>query len=164
MNEKAKTPQADAAEPEAKAAEAAAETTPEPAAPSEPEAPAEAEAAAETEVEPAAEPTDAERLADVEAETAALKDQLLRALAETENVRRRARRERDEVLKFAAAGLARDLVGVADNLRRALDSVPAEAVAEDALLAALKEGVELVEREFLGAFERHGIERIEAAG
>ena len=61
-----------------------------------------------------------------QAQIEALKDKLLRALAETENVRKRADREREEVAKYGITSLARDIVGIADNLRRALESVPAE--------------------------------------
>src|SRR5580765_8932038 len=65
-----------------------------------------------------------ERLAAVEAELADTKDRLLRALAETENVRRRFQRERDDAQKYAVSGFAKDLLSAADNLRRALDAVP----------------------------------------
>src|SRR3546814_12718968 len=60
----------------------------------------------------------------LEGEVASLKDQLLRAMAETENVRRRAQRDREDSLKYAAAPVVRDLLTVADNLQRALESVP----------------------------------------
>lgn len=103
----------------------------------------------------------ADRIAALEAETAQLKDQLLRTLAEAENARRRAERERQDVQKYAVAGFARDMVAVADNLRRALDSVPTEALTGNPALQALAEGVDLTEREALAAFERHGLKRIE---
>ena len=63
-----------------------------------------------------------ERVAALEAELADTKDRLLRALAETENVRRRAQREREDTLRYAISGFAKDLLATADNLRRALDS------------------------------------------
>ena len=72
----------------------------------------------------------AERLAQLEAELAETKDRLLRALAETENVRRRTERERADASKYGAGALAKDLLNVADNLRRALDSAPPEQVAD----------------------------------
>jgi molecular chaperone GrpE len=98
------------------------------------------------------------------AEAADLKDKLLRALAESENVRRRAEREKADTAKYAISNFAREMVSVADNLRRALDSV-GEAAAEDAPpLDQLVVGVEMTEREMLTAFERCGIERIEALG
>lgn len=97
---------------------------------------------------------------DPEAEIAQLKDQLLRALAELDNLRKRAERERLDTAKYAISGFARDLLAVADNLRRALDSVPDEALKDDAALQALAEGVDLTERELMATFERHGIEKI----
>jgi molecular chaperone GrpE len=104
-----------------------------------------------------------ERLATVEAELADSKDRLLRALAETENVRRRAERERADAAKYGASALAKDLLTVADNLRRALDSLP-EAQAADERTRNLLHGVAATERELLAAFERNGIRRIEPAG
>src|SRR5271155_78667 len=80
---------------------------------------------------PAAEPATS-REAELEAEAAKLKDQLLRALAEQENIRRRAQRERDDAVKYAAQKFASDLLSVSDNLRRAIDSAPA-AQAQDEL-------------------------------
>jgi molecular chaperone GrpE len=104
-----------------------------------------------------------ERLAAAEAELADSKDRLLRALAETENVRRRAERERADAAKYGASALARDLLNVADNLRRALDSLP-EAQAADERTRNLLQGVAATERELLAAFERNGIRRIAPAG
>jgi molecular chaperone GrpE len=104
-----------------------------------------------------------ERLAAVEAELAESKDRLLRALAETENVRRRAERERADASKYGASALAKDLLNVADNLRRALESLP-EAQAADERIRNLLQGVAATERELLAAFERNGIRRIEPAG
>ena len=96
----------------------------------------------------------------LETELADTKDRLLRALAETENVRRRAQREREEASKYAVAGFAKELLSVADNLRRALDSLP-EAEARDELTRSLLAGVEATERELLRVFEHHGIRRID---
>jgi molecular chaperone GrpE len=103
-------------------------------------------------------------LADANAKIAELKDQNLRALAETENVRRRVQRDRDEALKFATTGLAKDLLPVADNLRRALDAIPKDALEKDEALRNFATGVEMTERLLLGALERHQIKRIEALG
>jgi molecular chaperone GrpE len=102
--------------------------------------------------------------AELEAEIAQLKDQLLRALAETENLRRRGQREREETQRYAPAPLIRDLLGVADNLRRAIESVPGEAVAGDEALRALLDGVEMTERELKTIFERHDIVKIDPVG
>jgi len=106
----------------------------------------------------------ARALADANAKIAELKDQNLRALAETENVRRRVQRDRDESLKFATTGLAKDLLPVADNLRRAIDAIPKDALEKDEALRSFATGVEMTERLLLAALERHQIKRIEALG
>jgi molecular chaperone GrpE len=102
------------------------------------------------------------RLAAIESELAETKDRLLRALAETENVRRRAERERSDASKYGAASFAKDLLNVADNLRRALDAAGEDE--GDERMKALLQGVAATERELLAAFERHGIRRIDPAG
>ena len=84
----------------------------------------------------------------LQAEVATYKDQALRALAEAENTRRRAERDREDASKYAVSGFARDLLSVADNLRRALDAV---APSEDETVKALVTGVEATERELLEA-------------
>ncbi len=126
--------------------------------------PAAADAAAETTAE---QPTEqaAEPSAEIEQlreEAAAMKDQLLRALAEVENTRRRAERDRQDISRYAITDFARDLLSPADNLRRALDAVPADAIGQDAVLTNLNEGVEATERELLSAFEKFGIKKIES--
>jgi molecular chaperone GrpE len=103
------------------------------------------------------------RLAALEAELADTKDRLLRALAETENVRRRLQRERDDAQKYAVSGFAKDLLSAVDNLRRALDAVPESEVA-DQRTRLLLDGVAATERELLAAFERHGLKRIDPKG
>src|SRR5690242_7575012 len=97
----------------------------------------------------------AAQLEKARAEAAALKDQLLRALAEAENTRRRSQRDREESARYAAAPLARDILPVADNLARALAAVPAEALAEDEALKNLVEGIAATERQLQSALERH---------
>ena len=91
-------------------------------------------------------------------------DKLLRALAETENVRRRAARDRQEASQFAISGFARDLLSVVDNLQRALASVDAAVRAADPALAALMNGVEMTEKELRTVLERHGVTPIAAEG
>ncbi len=103
-------------------------------------------------------------LAAAESEIARLKDQLLRALAEIENMRRRAEREREETAKYAIAALARDILSVADNLQRTLDNIPQEARAADEWLNTLAVGVEATERELSAVFERFGMRRLEPLG
>jgi molecular chaperone GrpE len=101
-----------------------------------------------------------QELAAARQEAAQLKDQLLRALAEAENVRRRAQREREDAAKYAIANFARDVLQVSDNLHRALDAIPAAALAEDAALKNLHEGVTATERQLDAALERQQVKRI----
>jgi molecular chaperone GrpE len=103
------------------------------------------------------------RIAALEAELAEQQDRLLRALAETENVRRRAQREREDASKYAVSGFAKDLLSVADNLHRALASLP-ETEVRDERTRSLLEGVAATERELLGVFERYGIKRVDPKG
>ena len=127
----------------------------------EPLAPAnDAEAEPEADVAPL---TPEERVAALETELAEVQDRLLRALAETENTRRRAQRERADAEKYGFSRFATDLLSVADNLRRALDSLP-EAEAKDDRTRSLLAGVAATERELLAAFERHGMRRIDPMG
>jgi molecular chaperone GrpE len=97
---------------------------------------------------------------DLAAENQELRERLARAMAETENVRRRTDRERKDAVKYATAPLAKDLLGVVDNLRRAIDSVPVDQIEGDENLKNLMSGVELTEKEVMGAFEKHGIQQI----
>jgi len=112
---------------------------------------------------PAADPA-AERIAALEAEMAKLKNDLLYAHADTENVRRRLTQQAEDRGKFAVASLAKDVLPVADNLRRALDAVPAGARETDAAVGSLVVGVEMTERELLAVFERYGIRKVAALG
>ncbi len=105
-----------------------------------------------------------ERAARLEAEVADLKDKLLRALAEAENVRRRAERDRIDASKYAIANFAREMLAVADNLRRALDSVEDKDRQKNPIIDNLVVGVEMTEREMLNVFERNAIKQIEAMG
>ena len=99
-----------------------------------------------------------------EEQVAELKDRLLRAMAETENVRRRAERDREEAQKYAVTGLARDLVGIVDNLHRAIEAAPATADQDEGVLKSLLVGVELTQRELLAVLERHDIRAINPIG
>lgn len=105
------------------------------------------------------------QLEQTEAERNDLKDKLLRTLADMENLRRRTEREIADAKAYAVTSFARDLLGSADNLRRALESLPETARTEgEAALKALVEGVELTERELLKTLERHGVRRIDPHG
>lgn len=94
----------------------------------------------------------------------ALKDQLLRALAETENARRRARKDIADARAYAISRFAQDLLGVADNLSRALESIPEERRAEDEAVKAIADGIEMTARELESVLGRHGITRIDPLG
>ena len=95
---------------------------------------------------------------------AALKNQLLRALADTENARRRARKDVEDARTYAISRFAEDLLGVADNLARALDSIPAEQRESDEAVKAIADGIEMTARDFESVLARHGITRIEPLG
>ncbi|MBS0271152.1 MAG: nucleotide exchange factor GrpE [Proteobacteria bacterium] len=101
---------------------------------------------------------------ELSAEVDKLKDQLLRTVAELENYRKRAEREREETAKYAISAFARELLTVSDNLRRAIESVPDELDHPEKLLKTLLEGIEITEKELLFAFKKHGIERIDPLG
>jgi molecular chaperone GrpE len=103
-------------------------------------------------------------LDDKDKELAAMKDQALRALAETENTRRRAERELSDMSKYAVTGFARDLVSVVENLQRASDSIPPELKEAQPAVASLATGVEMTLKELLAVFERQGIKRIDPLG
>lgn len=94
-----------------------------------------------------------------------LKDQLLRTLAEMENLRKRTEREVADAKSYAIAAFARDMLGVSDNLRRALDALPSDARGTaDAALKTLLDGVELTERELINLLAKHKVTRIEPEG
>jgi molecular chaperone GrpE len=96
-------------------------------------------------------------------ENAELKDRILRALADMENMRRRSEREAADARTYAVTALARDLLPVADNLGRALESAPSQALAE-AGVRSFVEGVELTARELQTALGKHGIKKLEPKG
>lgn len=101
---------------------------------------------------------------ELQSEVAVLKDQLLRAIAETENVRRRGERERSDLSKYSITGFAREILSVADNLNRAMDSVSEEDRASNSELNTLYEGIEFTAKEIPICFARFGIEPVEALG
>ena len=97
----------------------------------------------------------------LQAEAADLKDRLLRAHAEVENIRKRSEREKEETAKYAVTRFARDIVNVGDNFQRAIDAVPAGAAELDPALKSFLEGVTMTERELLNVLERYGIRRVQ---
>ena len=110
----------------------------------------------------AAEATDgAEDLDSLRVEVASLKDQMLRIAADAENTKRRAEREANDSRAYAIQKFARDLLGVADNLQRAMLHAPKDA--GDPLVKNLAIGLEMTEKELMAAFERNGLRKIEPA-
>ncbi len=97
----------------------------------------------------------------LQAENAALKDQMLRVAADAENAKRRAEREANDARAYAIQKFARDLLGVADNLSRALQHAPREIA--DPVVKNFLLGIELTEKELSGAFERNGLKKVEPA-
>ena len=104
-------------------------------------------------------PSLADELLARDTEIADLKDRLLRSAAEMENTRRRLDRERVDATAYAMTGFARDLLGVADNLKRAVAALPA-----DAGFDSVRTGIEATERELQAVLGRHGISRVETQG
>lgn len=100
------------------------------------------------------------RIAELEADLATVNDRMLRLVAETDNIRKRGAREREDMLRYAASGLAKDLLNVADNLYRALSAVPEGMREGDEGVKNFVIGVEMTEKELLAAFEKHGIKQI----
>jgi molecular chaperone GrpE len=98
------------------------------------------------------------------AENADMRDKLLRTMADMENLRRRTEREKSDTARYAISNFARDVLTIGDNLKRAIEHVPAEAAAQDPALKSFLDGVELTERELLNMLERHGVTRIEPLG
>jgi molecular chaperone GrpE len=105
-----------------------------------------------------------DRTAELEAAVADMRDRLLRSHAEMENLRRRTEREVQDAKRYAVSAFARDLLGVADNLRRALDAAASGGENLDPTLAALAQGVELTERELLKTLEKNGVKKLDPKG
>ncbi|HWY62710.1 MAG TPA: nucleotide exchange factor GrpE [Rhizomicrobium sp.] len=101
----------------------------------------------------------------LKAEVESLKDQRLRALAEAENVRRRADKEKAEASQYAVTKFARDMLGIADNFSRALAACPpALREAADPQIKAVLDGVEATDRQLLATLERYGVKQVETDG
>ncbi len=100
-----------------------------------------------------------------EAQVADLRDKLLRAMAEAENTRRRAEKEKQEAAKYGITKFARDLLSVSDNLQRAIAAVPEEEKAQASeVVRNLIAGVEMIDKELAGLYERYGIRKIDSVG
>lgn len=105
----------------------------------------------------------ASEIAGLRAELGAVKQEVLYAQAETQNVRRRLEREKVEARAYAATGFARDILSVADNLSRAIDAIP-QSLREDDSMKGLVFGLEATQRELEKVFAANGITRIAAVG
>lgn len=97
-------------------------------------------------------------------ENADLKDRLLRAVAEMENLRRRTERDKADTSKYAISNFARDVLTIADNIALAIGHVPEEALEKDDVLKNFRDGIMVTERELLNMMERHGITRVDPKG
>ncbi len=89
------------------------------------------------------------------------KEQMIRALAEAENTRKRAAKDKEDATRFAISRFSKSLLPVADNLKRALDSIAPELLEEHETMKNLVDGIQATERELLRSFESNGIEKVE---
>ncbi len=105
-----------------------------------------------------------DRIAALEQELADMKERWMRAEAENANVRARAKKDVDDTRQYAVQKFAADVVDAADNLRRGLSSLPPAGADEPPIVAKVREGIEGVERSFLGTLERNGIRREDPVG
>jgi molecular chaperone GrpE len=102
------------------------------------------------------------RLAELEKQLAEMKDRALREMAEAENTRRRAQKEREETAKYAVTGFAKEMLGIADNFHRALEAAPCDHA--DPAVKNLVVGIDATERQLVAALERFGIKKIDPMG
>jgi molecular chaperone GrpE len=119
----------------------------------------------EATVEPGAQPeaaTAPKPSTSLDRELAEMKDRLLRTLAEMENLRKRTEREVADARSYGISAFARDILGVADNMHRALQALDDDLRSKaDEATKALLEGVELTERELMNALDKHGVRRLD---
>ena len=104
-----------------------------------------------------------DRLGELERELEEVRQHVLYAQAETQNVRRRLEQEKVNAASYAATGFARDMLSVKDNMERALAAI-ADELREDERMKSLVAGIEATGRELDNVFQRHGIVRVEAVG
>lgn len=105
-----------------------------------------------------------DEVARLKIEVADLKDRLLRSHAEMDNFRKRLEKDKAEATKYAISKFAKDVVGIGDNVQRAIEAVPKKALDEDPQFKGFFDGVSMIEREFLSILERHGVKEIAAKG
>ncbi len=104
------------------------------------------------------------RIAELEAELAEMKDRWMRAEAETANVRARGRREVDETRQYAAQKFATEVVEAAENLKRGIDALPPATDGEPEILGKVREGLDGIQRSFIGMLERNGVKKEDPVG
>jgi molecular chaperone GrpE len=104
------------------------------------------------------------RIAELEAELAEMKDRWMRSEAENANIRTRARRDADDARQYAVQKFATDVVEAAENLKRGIDSLPPPSDDQPAIVVKVREGLEGVERSFIGILERNGIKKEDPVG
>jgi len=105
-----------------------------------------------------------DRIAELGAELAEMKERWMRAEAETANVRTRAKRDADDARQFATQKFARDVAEAAENLRRGLDAIPPATADEPAIIGRVRDGFTGVERSFVDLLERNGVKREDPTG
>jgi molecular chaperone GrpE len=105
-----------------------------------------------------------DRIAALETELAEMKERWMRAEAENANVRARARKDVDDTRQYAVQKFATDVVEAAENLKRGIDSLPPASPEEPAIVGKVRDGLEGVERSFVGTLERNGIKREDPVG
>lgn len=105
-----------------------------------------------------------DRVSALENELHQAKDQMLRAMAEADNTRKRLLKEREDIRKYAVSDFARDMLGFSDNFKRALDSIPEGLAETDERIKNVITGVETMGKELLKTLEKHGINKIEPMG
>ena len=102
-----------------------------------------------------------EKVAELEAKIADMKDAMMRTMADAENTRKRAAKEVEDANKYGISTLAKDLISVLENLQRTIDATPAEEAQKEGLLKTLFEGVDMTRKELISIFDRRAIKRIE---
>jgi molecular chaperone GrpE len=105
-----------------------------------------------------------DRITALEAELAEMKERWMRSEAENANVRNRAKKDVDDTRQYAVQKFATDVVEAAENLKRGIDSLPAASPDQPAIVAKIREGLEGVERSFIGTLERNGIRNQDPVG
>ena len=101
---------------------------------------------------------------ELELKISELKDQLLRAVADSENIRKRSEREKEQTRKFGIANFAKDLLSIADNLGRALDAAPKNEDIKDDAIKNFVIGIQMTEQELQKAFDNNNIRKIDPIG